>query len=452
MKQSQKMTKAMRKQTVRYLAMKILVDAEQNHSFVNLQLSHVLNQQLLSVEDSNLLTELVYGTTQRKLTLDYYLKPYITKKIPLWLQTLLRLSVFQIVYLTKIPHYAIVNEASEITRIKAGQSIVNFVNGVLRNVLKHYETQREQLEQMPLSLNAIHLQTSTPKWLVQQLIDQLGLQEANAFCQSLLEKPSLAIRVTDSTVNTIIEDVYNGQKSAISPVSYRMPDGKILKSSLFQKGQITVQDESSALVAQIAGIKPHHKVLDTCAAPGGKTTHMATYVDKASGGYVQAVDLHEHKIQLIEANAKRLHVLDNITARQGDARSLSTLFKGELFDVVFVDAPCSGLGLMRRKPDIKYTKTALEIESLISVQADILNEAAKMVKRGGTLIYSTCTTTTKENEEQVKTFLNTHADFSVVPITLDTSLENCLTKEGYVSILPHQFKTDGFFIAKLQKN
>ena len=208
---------------------------------------------------------------------------------------------------------------------------------------------------------------------------------------------------------------------------------------------VTVQDESSSLVAQVGGLQPGDKVLDTCAAPGGKTTHFASYLVAKEGGLVEALDLHENKLRKIHQNAKRLGVEDRIHTHALDARKVGELFKEESFDAVFVDAPCSGLGLMRRKPDIKYTKNSEDLTKLTKIQLEILSAIATMVKKGGKLIYSTCTINKGENEEVVHNFLREHPEFELQPI----EEFGCTKENPMLTILPHEYHTDGFFIARM---
>ncbi|WP_240328856.1 16S rRNA (cytosine(967)-C(5))-methyltransferase RsmB [Granulicatella sp. zg-84] len=445
------LTKAQRKKTVRYLAMKILVDVEQNQAYVNLKLDAVLKEVPLSTIDANLLTEIVYGVTQRRLTLDYLLEPYVKKAIPLWLRTILRLSTFQMIFLDKIPAYAILNEASEITKIKAGQSIVNFVNGVLRNIDRNGKERLSHLMMQPRTKEVVSLRTSLPMWLVTYFDTLYGLEETEKIGYSLLEKPYLSVRAydVDKAINQLSQ-TFMCEKSPLAPNGIRIHSGHVAQTSLFLQGDITIQDESSMLVALCGALEESDKVLDACAAPGGKTTHIAHFLNKEKGGIVYALDLYEHKIKLIEENAKRLHVDDVVEAMIKDARDVSS-FSDNYFDKVFVDAPCSGLGLMRRKPDIKYSKVFDTISSLSAIQEDILESVFPKVAVGGRLIYSTCTVTLEENEKRMAQFLKTHTNFERVPL-YDLKLpKECYTEYGEISILPHMFGTDGFYICCLKR-
>jgi hypothetical protein len=235
------------------------------------------------------------------------------------------------------------------------------------------------------------------------------------------------------------------QPSKLSPRAVIVEEGDLLQSKAFKEGIVTVQDESSSLVAQVGALHPRDKVLDTCAAPGGKTTHFASYLVAKEGGLVEALDLHENKLRKIHQNAKRLGVEDRIHTHALDARKAKELFKEESFDAVFVDAPCSGLGLMRRKPDIKYTKNSEDLTNLTKIQLEILSSIATMVKKGGKLIYSTCTINKGENEEVVHSFLEGHPEFELQPI----EEFGCTMENPMLTILPHEYHTDGFFIARM---
>lgn len=205
------------------------------------------------------------------------------------------------------------------------------------------------------------------------------------------------------------------------------------------------------LVAPALNVKPSHYVLDACAAPGGKTMHIATsFLDKEEGGKIVALDIHEHKINLIKDNAKRLKVKEVVEAKHLDARQVLNEFKPETFDRILIDAPCSGLGLMRRRPEIRYNKTKQDILSLQKLQLEILNEASKTLKLGGELIYSTCTITQEENQEVVRQFLEKNKEFSRAKVELPES-ELQVSKDGSLTIYPHQYGTDGFFICRLKK-
>ncbi|MBY7147557.1 methyltransferase domain-containing protein, partial [Levilactobacillus brevis] len=199
--------------------------------------------------------------------------------------------------------------------------------------------------------------------------------------------------------------------------AFRLDDKAANQSALFADGAITIQDESAMLPVEALQLRPGDQVLDACAAPGGKTTQIAAQLDAHSGGKVTALDLHEKKVKLIEANAERLHVTDRVDAVALDARKIDDQFPKKQFDRILVDAPCSGLGLIRRKPEIRYEKTPQDIQQLQRVQLDILNAVSKKLKPNGILVYSTCTILDTENDEVVAQFLATHPEFSPMRVT-----------------------------------
>ena len=254
---------------------------------------------------------------------------------------------------------------------------------------------------------------------------------------------------------TLKEEGIETEESPISPNGLRLVKGKITNSSFFKNGDVTIQDESSQLVALFGKLRESDQVLDACAAPGGKTVHMASYL---KDGHVHALDIHDHKIGLIEENAKRMNVSDRVQTYLLDAKEADRKFDAQAFDVVFVDAPCSGLGLMRRKPEIKYGVTATTINDLQKEQLNILNTVEKLVKTGGRLVYSTCTLAKEENREVIETFLTHYPNYRVLPANQSGTAsknvavpEQIVTSEGYIQIFPDDFGTDGFFICVMEK-
>ncbi|MBS4769961.1 16S rRNA (cytosine(967)-C(5))-methyltransferase RsmB [Carnobacteriaceae bacterium zg-ZUI240] len=450
MNKSKYSSKSQKKKSVRYLAMQILNAVEQDGAYVNLKLSQVLNDVSLSSEDSALLTEIVYGVTQRRLTLDAIIDPYVKTRIPLWLRNVLRISAFQIIFLDRIPNYAVLSQASEIVRMRAGAQLVNFARGVIHELVRNGQNDYDNIMMLDDTLDHLAIKYSAPSWLIQYFIKHRGKSEAIALFESLLWKPYIAVRTNGKPeILQQLRDTFKTQESPlVSSFGIRVLSGQVAQSPLFSNGDVTIQDETSMLVALAGDLNGDDNVLDACAAPGGKTTHMAQFL---TTGQVTALDVHEHKLDLIRENATRLNVQDKITPMLLDARSVHENFKRETFDKIFVDAPCSGLGLMRRKPDIKYTKLLDGVHALSKIQWDILNSVEPTLKTGGRLIYSTCTLTKTENQDMIKRFLQEHQNYKVVPLNVLDLPEKCYTQEGYIEIFPHAFHTDGFFIAVLEK-
>ncbi len=445
------------KSSSRYLAVDILEEIEAKEAYSNLLLRKVIDDSELPKEEVNLLTELVYGVLQRKMTLDYQLEPFIKKqkKLENWVKQLLRVSLYQMNYLDRVPDHAIVNEAAKIARSKGHRGIVGLVNGVLRNIQRKGVRDVTDIKQANQRLS---VQYSLPLWLVDEFIADLGLAEAEKLAASLVERPKLSLRVNlkkvtrKDAMQELRDAGYEVEESSITPFGIIVLNGIPADTRLFKEGFLAVQDESSMLVAPSLNVQPNHYVLDACAAPGGKTMHIASnYLEEEQGGKIVALDIHDHKIELIKGNGRRQGVEKLLEAKQLDARKVVSEYGKEVFDRVLVDAPCSGLGLMRRRPEIRYTKTKKDIQSLQKLQLEILTAASEALKSGGELVYSTCTITKAENQEVVDRFLKENPEFTQEPIHFN---ENDIPADeaGSITIYPHQYDTDGFFIARLLKN
>lgn len=443
------------KQSSRYLAVEILDKVEASQAFSNIVLNDVLRQNQLSPEDTRFLTELVYGVIQNKLKLDYQLDPFIRKqkKIDGWVMQLLRVSLYQITLLDKVPMHAIVNEAVNIAKIRGNRGISGFVNGVLRATERKGVRSADDISD---PINKLSIKYSYPEWIVTLLSEEVGMEETEKILDSLSDKARLSLRVntTLKSVEAVQKQLdlegFETEKSKVSDNGLICLRGLPVHSSLFKDGIITIQDESSMLVAEALQVEAGDAVLDACAAPGGKTTHIATYLDKNKGGQVTALDLHEKKIRKIRENADRLGFADIIITNAMDARKAAETFEHESFDKILIDAPCSGLGLMRRKPDIRYQKKLSDIHALQKVQLEILTSVAPLLKKGGRLVYSTCTITRKENDDVVKAFLSEQPSFEIEPVyRKNTDIK--LSDDGFLHLYPHRYHTDGFFIASLRK-
>ncbi|MBS4211896.1 MULTISPECIES: 16S rRNA (cytosine(967)-C(5))-methyltransferase RsmB [Neobacillus] len=440
---------------VREAAMDLLVTIEKNQSYSNLLLNHAINNNQISQKDIGLLTELTYGTLQRRMALDFFLKPYIKdhKKLADWIIHLLRLTVYQMVYLDRIPDRAAIYEAVEIAKKRGHKGIAGLVNGVLRSI------QREglpSLNEVSDPIERLSLETSHPLWLVGRWVSQFGYDKTKEMCEINLTAPMQIARVNltkisrDECAQVLEEEGFEIEKSPIIPEAIRSLKGNLATSIAFKYGMFTIQDESSMLAAYALGAEKNEFVLDACAAPGGKSTHIAEKMQNT--GEVISVDLHQHKVRLINENARRLG-LSNIKTNVSDSRLLQEKFKQETFHRILLDAPCSGLGVMRRKPDMKYTKTEKDLERLSSIQQSLLTSVAPLLKKGGTLVYSTCTVDKEENEHTVKTFLENNPEFEG-----DLSFKNRMPEAiqplitGFdLQIFPQDFGSDGFYIAALKR-
>jgi 16S rRNA (cytosine967-C5)-methyltransferase len=254
----------------------------------------------------------------------------------------------------------------------------------------------------------------------------------------------------DYVIESLGKEGISVEKSSSIPVAVKADKGNFVHSLAFQNGLLTMQDESSMIVAYVVAPEKGEKILDACAAPGGKTTHMAERMENT--GEIIALDLHEHKVKLINQNAARLG-LTNIRAKQTDSRQMGTHFEKESFDRILVDAPCSGFGVLKRKPDVKYTKTEKDIKNLTKLQLELLNQAAPLVKPGGILVYSTCTVDQDENQSVTEKFLAEHPDFAGDETIYERVPQAIrpFVHHHEIEILPQYLKSDGFYIACFQK-
>jgi 16S rRNA (cytosine967-C5)-methyltransferase len=445
----------MSKKNVREAALEILISIEKNQAYSNLLLNKVIEKHSFSRKDAGLLTEIVYGTIQRRDTLDFYLKPFIKKqnKLQQWVSILLRLSVYQMIYLDRVPVHAVIYEAVEIGKKRGHKGIASMVNGVLRTI------QREgvpKLEDIKDPIERLALETSHPLWLVKRWVSQYGYEETKKMCKINLQPPEQTARTNsnrlsrDTLMERLKSEGFQVEKGTVSPYAVKSLKGNLAHSQAFAEGLLTIQDESSMLVADALGVEEGNKVLDCCAAPGGKTTHIAELLHNT--GMVVSLDLHEHKVRLIQEQVERLS-LSNVTTKVMDSRNVHLHFQEESFEKILVDAPCSGFGVIRRKPDIKYAKNEDDITNLANIQLSILNAAAPLLKKGGTLVYSTCTIDKEENEDVVNAFLQSHPDFTRDITLIERMPEpvKLFVQNGQVQILPHYFGSDGFYIASLRK-
>ncbi|WP_240375253.1 16S rRNA (cytosine(967)-C(5))-methyltransferase RsmB [Bacillus piscicola] len=441
---------------VREEAIRLLERVEREGAYSNLLLNHVLKSGTIAKKDAGLLTELVYGTLKRKNTLDFYLDAFIKKELKSlenWVLQLLRVSLYQLVYLDRIPDRAVVHEAVNIAKKKGHKGISSLVNGVLRSIL------RQGLPEIDLPpLEKLAVETSHPVWLLEDWIHAYGEEKTKKMALKNLEAPHVSVRVNTlkaekATVKEKLDrEGCQTEEGALAPEALRIVSGNVVDSQAYAAGFCTVQDESSMLPARLLHPEAGMHVLDACAAPGGKTTQLAELMKNE--GDIRAFDLHEKKVHLITEQSERLG-LTIIHAEALDARKLTAKLQRGRMDRVLVDAPCSGLGVIRRKPEIKWQKTRTDLERFPVIQLEILKEASHLLKSGGRLVYSTCTVRKEENEDVIEAFLKEHPEFerdvdAVVNFPAPLQ-EKPAASAGQVTILPHDYGTDGFFMAALKK-
>lgn len=431
----------------RRVALSVINDVLNNDAYANIALNEKIKSENLTELDKKLVTQLVYGTISKKITLDWYTKPYV-KKAKKWVKNLLAMTVYQIIYMDRIPTSAAVDEAVKIAKKQGDQRLSGFVNGVLRNFTR---AELRTFDEISDSTEKLGIQYSMPADLTQKFVKQFGFGKTLKIFQSLEEPSRASLRV--NTTLTDVETEFNKlsqefdvERSELSPTGIVAKSGHFADLLDFNDGLITIQDESSQLVAVALDAQPTDKILDACAAPGGKTVHIAEYLSEQ--GHIEALDLYDHKLRLIKQNAERLYQAEKISLTKLDACQSFETFGADRFDKILVDAPCSGLGLIRRKPDIKYRKETTDFENLQKVQLEILENTCKTLVNSGTIVYSTCTIFDEENFQVIEKFLAKHPEFEQVPLTHEKA---DIVKNGCLMITPDAYHTDGFFIAKLCK-
>lgn len=439
----------MKNKTVRLLAVELLTRVESQGTYSNLALNKVIEENNLSVKDTKLLTTIVYGVIQHKLTLEYWLEPFIKKanRLQLWVKELLLVSLYQMIYLDKIPDRAVFNESIEIAKIKGHTGIRKFVTGVLHSIRRNGLREVNEIDN---DITRLSIGTSTPEWLVEELIKELGITKVESILDTINTSPKHSVRINTHKVNKQIlvnelkNDGYTIRESEVTPDALIVDGGFLPKSSEFRNGKMIIQDESAMLAVESMDIQEDDIVLDACAAPGGKTTHIASYI-KAGAGEVTALDIHKHKTKLIRENSERMGYSDIISTGAVDARKAKDVLN-TTFDRILVDAPCSGLGLIRRKPELRYFRQPEDLMNLQRVQLQILDSMVDLLEVNGKMVFSTCTFDDEENEQVVDKFLAAHKNFELVPVKHDKMMDKSV-KNGMLKVLPSDYFTDGFFIA-----
>lgn len=419
---------------VRKLALEAIEKIIEKKAFSNIVVNEYLSKFELESEDRALFTNIVYGTIQNLLTINYYLEPYISKKKQKsWIKCLLYLSAYQIIYLD-IPEYAVVNEAVSIANIKDRQ-VGSFVNAVLRNLLRNPLRSLEGLDE----INYLSIKYSHPAWLVAYLLKDYDYETVEKILIENANVKDGAIRI--NTLKATKKEVMDELSEKGIPFSDTdlVENGLIIysgvnKTDLFTLGKITIQDISSQMVAEVANPFENAKVLDLCSAPGGKVAHMSAIMKNT--GTIFACDIYSHKIKLMEKGFNRLGV-KNVKTQLIDARNVINYVKEESFDYCLADAPCSGLGVLSHKVDLKYNIDLKSMEEVEYLQKEILDSTCALVKHGGYYVYSTCTINKDENERQIEKFIQKHPEFEIVEER---------------KVMPFDYHTDGFYICKMRRN
>ena len=453
----------------RELALKILYKIDKEKAYSNIVLNEMINQNKkeLTNKDIGLISEIVYGTTTWKLTLDEIIKKYSKiklKKISPWILNILRMGIYQIVFLDKIPKSAAVNESVNLAKRYGHKASSSFVNAILRKVtVKDYE----EFFQLKEDIQRISITNSMPRWIIEELTKQLGdMKKVEEIAINSNLRPHLSIRInnlkTAENKNIEQELIKKLEEKNIEVKQGLLEDFLILKNAKnienmeeFRQGLFTIQDETAGLIPIILNPNKTDVILDACSSPGGKTTYLAEMMENQ--GIIEAWDIHEHRTKLVENTARRLGIT-NIETKVNDATIYDEKYK-EKFDKILLDVPCLGLGVLKRKPDIKWQKSKEDVEEITKTQKQILENCSRYLKKGGELVYSTCSILKEENENIINNFLKVHENFYTEKINIEENkkiknkefFKKYITNDNCLQVYQNK-ETDGFFICKLKKS
>lgn len=443
------------------MCLKINEDKLPSHVVINETLK---NYKDLSKQDRAFMSRLCLGVLEHKQRLDYDLERFSkikVKKMKPVVRNVLRIAAYQIEFMEQIPDSAACDEAVKLVKKRGLGGLSGFVNGILRNLSREFQKTKGFDVSKMNEIDRLSYQYSMPKELVEFWIKSFHREQVEEMLQAFLEPKDTSIRVNESKIsinelvdNLVKEGVEVRDGSYLTNAKRISSYNSLTALESFQKGYFQVQDESSMMVGQIAGIKAGDYIIDVCAAPGGKTLHAAELLLKAGGeknpGHVDARDKTEKKVSLIEQNLERIGY-QNVSVKVFDALE-SDESVHEKADIILADLPCSGLGVIGKKPDIKYNMTIEMMSELAKLQREILSVVVSYLKPGGVLIYSTCTINPEENEENVRFITDT---LKLKPESLDTYLPEKLqcetSKQGYLQLLPNKTGVDGFFISRFRK-
>lgn len=437
--------------TARDTALEVLMQVERANAWSDGSLKRTIAKNGLDSREAALATRLSYGVIQNRMLLDYYISCYCVQKahrLEPVIRNILRIGGYQILFMDKIPHRAAVNEAVEMCRRNQRPRATGMVNAVLRKFVTNWMN----MPDLPHSNRAEYLSIrySHPLWLVKRLLELLPEEEAERFLQGNNEIVPTTIQT--NLLKTDDESLEEELKQAGAAVE-RHPwlphcftvsgTGNLEDLPAFSQGRFMVQDAAAHLAAVVAGVKPGDRIQDVCAAPGGKS--FAAAIAMENRGEILSCDIHPHKLKLIESGAQRLGITC-IRAALADAREHHTAWDREV-DVVIADVPCSGLGIIRKKPDIRY-KDPKELGQIPAIQRDILENVCEYVRPGGMLVYSTCTVLPEENQGITDAFLQAHPEFELTPFSLPLPIGR---SDGRLTLWPQRHGTDGFYICRMKR-
>lgn len=435
----------------REIAVYTLIDILEQNLYNNLTLKKIFKENKdINVQDRAFITELVNGTLRNIVYIDYIINSFSktkTNKMKPLILNIIRISVYQIMFMEKVPVSAVCNEAVNFTKKKKFNGLSGFVNGVLRNIARN----KNNIVLPDNKIDFLATKYSYNKWVIEKWINQFGYDKTEEICKANILPPKVCICVNTNKIDK------NTLKDILTKEGMKVEDGNISKNSLyltktkniadseaFKKGYFHIMDESSMLLIETLAPCENDIIIDICSAPGGKSFY-ASYLMKNKGKIISR-DIHSHKIELMQDTIKRLDI-ENIKLELKDG---AIFYKEdeEIANKIIIDAPCSGFGIVKKKPDIKYIKTKEDIKELSNIQKEILKSSYKYVKKGGILVYSTCTLFDEENIENINWFCKNY-NFKLISINTGLNIQN--EEKGYITILPNMFNTDGFFIAKLKR-
>jgi len=446
---------------VRDTALKVVYNVLEKDAYANIALDKQLKRSSFAPLERRFLTELSYGTIRSKNTLQWILDKFVSKKkIHPWIKCILYTGIYQIFFMEKVPESAACNESVELAKKYGNKGSVKFVNGVLRNVVRKKEDIKfPDIKTDPIK--AISLKYYHPEWMVDRWFKKFGVEDTIKLCQ-YNNTPSFLILRTNTLKTSrnklreeLLAEGIDTKESAYIPESLvvtSMAEG-LSKSKAFNEGKFLIQDEASQLVARIVAPEKKSFIIDGCAAPGGKTTHMAALVE--DDATIKAFDIHPHKIKLIKENCQKLGITC-VDAKVKDATTLGELYQNKA-DFLLLDVPCTGMGVLKR-PDARWKKKEKDITKISRLQREIIENAATCVKKGGVLVYSTCSINDEENIEVIQSFLSKNPSFkleSILPYLPESILKDDRDKQnaqkGYIQLLPQIHNCDGFFISRMRK-
>ncbi len=463
--------------SARTIALSLLVESFDSEEGVDVLLERALAQSSFDGRERALTVELTYGVLRRLATIDWRLGPALDKpllRLPVAVQMVLRLGAYQLLFLDRIPQSAAVNESVNLARAftsRLGRDWSGFVNAVLRAFLRHPPQPWPSMDHD--AAHALAIRHSIPNWLSQRWVERLGLASAELACESVSAAPPLTLRVNQliTTRNALLETFLQAgtvaKPTSVSPFGILIGQGGLVPSLPgFHEGAFYVEDEAAQLIPPLLDLQPGDTVLDACAAPGGKSTHMADLM--RNKGTIYAVDRKEARLDLLRSNCRRLGV-QIVVPIIGDIRqprewvpmieSARPPFVKKVnvgrssVDRILVDAPCSGLGVLRRHPEAKWRKGAQALSRHQALQCQILEAVAPCLRPGGVLVYSTCSTEPEENEDVIERFCRVHAEFQRESVAswLPTAAQEFVTGQGALSTIGNRFSMDGFYAARLRK-